>query len=368
MQRASKVIISRIQNRMGLRRNLPQPLKPGEIALTSDSRQVWIGNDDVPPYGVRTYNSEVNIVLINEQLESQALSVTFEETISDAQFQIMLDYFSRLNANLFLPVAGPDPAVNYNQTLQLLWDGERKVFFGLRQAELDLAASAGLPWSTWWLSDPAAAMGEFLDLNPSLPARESVETLSEEFNRNQLTGELEWQGRPGLNRVLLADSSEFKATASGNAARIINIIASTTAAAEEFVTTLGNIEIGTIDDFQAFTELTQDSLFLEPFQFQLAPTATMQPVGFAVNAQESDTLFIEYALTTPTSAAAGTLKLSSYDANNVVIMDDRTDTEEIDVTLTADASGGTMFLEYINNESFNVQLTFIVRRWSSLSV
>lgn len=39
------VIISRIQNRRGLKHDLPQPLRPGEIGLTVDSRQVFIGSD-----------------------------------------------------------------------------------------------------------------------------------------------------------------------------------------------------------------------------------------------------------------------------------------------------------------------------------
>lgn len=41
------IVISRIQNRRGRRENLPQPLLPAEIALTSDTAQAWIGQDPV---------------------------------------------------------------------------------------------------------------------------------------------------------------------------------------------------------------------------------------------------------------------------------------------------------------------------------
>ena len=40
-----KVIISRIQQRRGLKQDLPQPLRPGEIGFAVDSEQVYIGAD-----------------------------------------------------------------------------------------------------------------------------------------------------------------------------------------------------------------------------------------------------------------------------------------------------------------------------------
>lgn len=41
----NKVIISRIQNRRGLKQDLPQPLRPGEIGFAVDTRQIYIGAD-----------------------------------------------------------------------------------------------------------------------------------------------------------------------------------------------------------------------------------------------------------------------------------------------------------------------------------
>jgi hypothetical protein len=58
MSTNNQVVISRIQHRRGRRENLPQPLRPGEIALTADTEQVWIGGDpDLSyPAGIRVYN------------------------------------------------------------------------------------------------------------------------------------------------------------------------------------------------------------------------------------------------------------------------------------------------------------------------
>ena len=39
------VVVSRIQNRRGLKQDLPQPLRAGEIGLSTDSRQVYIGGE-----------------------------------------------------------------------------------------------------------------------------------------------------------------------------------------------------------------------------------------------------------------------------------------------------------------------------------
>ena len=41
----NKIIISRMQQRRGNRVDLPQPLRPGEIGLASDSKEVFIGLD-----------------------------------------------------------------------------------------------------------------------------------------------------------------------------------------------------------------------------------------------------------------------------------------------------------------------------------
>lgn len=49
MAENDKTIVSRIQHRRGLKQDLPQPLRPGEIGLATDSRQIYIGGDPNNP-------------------------------------------------------------------------------------------------------------------------------------------------------------------------------------------------------------------------------------------------------------------------------------------------------------------------------
>jgi len=56
-----EIIISRMQQRRGNRIDLPQPLRAGEIALASDSKEVFIGLD--PEIGVTAQNA--NVVSVN---------------------------------------------------------------------------------------------------------------------------------------------------------------------------------------------------------------------------------------------------------------------------------------------------------------
>ena len=52
----SRVIISRIQNRRGLKQDLPQPLRPGELGFAVDSRQLYIGGDADHPNAAQYSN------------------------------------------------------------------------------------------------------------------------------------------------------------------------------------------------------------------------------------------------------------------------------------------------------------------------
>ena len=49
MAESDKTIVSRIQHRRGLKQDLPQPLRPGELGLATDSRQIYIGGDPSNP-------------------------------------------------------------------------------------------------------------------------------------------------------------------------------------------------------------------------------------------------------------------------------------------------------------------------------
>ena len=49
MAESDKTIVSRIQHRRGLKQDLPQPLRPGELGLATDRRQIYIGGDPNNP-------------------------------------------------------------------------------------------------------------------------------------------------------------------------------------------------------------------------------------------------------------------------------------------------------------------------------
>lgn len=57
----NKIIISRMQQRRGNRVDLPQPLRPGEIGMASDSKEIFIGLD--PAIGITKQNA--NAININ---------------------------------------------------------------------------------------------------------------------------------------------------------------------------------------------------------------------------------------------------------------------------------------------------------------
>jgi hypothetical protein len=86
----NQIVISRIQNRRGRRENLPQPLRPGEIALTSDTSQVWIGGDPaLMPSGVRVY-SDKNIATAQAIVDSEIVEARFTTDFTQASFNTLV--------------------------------------------------------------------------------------------------------------------------------------------------------------------------------------------------------------------------------------------------------------------------------------
>lgn len=106
----NKVIFSRIQNRRGPLENLPQPLRPGEIALTSDVRRLWIGNEDIAPFGIRTLTPAIPILgtsPIQISLTQRIVSVLFDSDLTQLEYDQLVALFSRENNNLFPPFIAP---------------------------------------------------------------------------------------------------------------------------------------------------------------------------------------------------------------------------------------------------------------------
>lgn len=92
---ATQIVISRIQQRRGRRENLPQPLKPGEIALTSDTRQVWIGADpahllEEGARGIYVY-SDQDILTAQEIIDNRIIEFRFDTNFGQAQFTALLN-------------------------------------------------------------------------------------------------------------------------------------------------------------------------------------------------------------------------------------------------------------------------------------
>ena len=105
----ANIVISRIQHRRGRRENLPQPLLPAEVALTSDTSQAWIGQD--PTLAVASVN------VYSDKLESTAQTIidnNLVESRFDANFSagIFATMVTELKANATVTLTDDD----------ILWD------------------------------------------------------------------------------------------------------------------------------------------------------------------------------------------------------------------------------------------------------
>lgn len=116
---ANQIVISRIQNRRGIRENLPQPLLPGEFALTIDTGELWIGTDpNQPPFGVRTYSSGSGDIAAAEAIaDGQVVSAKFSPDLDQAGFDSLVLYLT----------GTPTPAVVLTNQ-DILWDDRATVF------------------------------------------------------------------------------------------------------------------------------------------------------------------------------------------------------------------------------------------------
>lgn len=75
-----QIISARIQNRRGLRQNLPQPLLPGELGLATDTGQLFIGSDPLDPASITApiieiYNDFITDTISNEAIENSYVAV-----------------------------------------------------------------------------------------------------------------------------------------------------------------------------------------------------------------------------------------------------------------------------------------------------
>ena len=109
----ANIVISRIQNRRGRRENLPQPLLPGEVALTSDTGQAWIGQD--PTLAA----SSVNVY--SDKLEATAQSI-IDSNITEVRFG---EGFNVTTFNALSTALQADGTITVVED-DILWDATRR--------------------------------------------------------------------------------------------------------------------------------------------------------------------------------------------------------------------------------------------------
>ena len=109
----ANIVISRIQHRRGRRENLPQPLLPGEVGVTSDTSQAWMGLD--PDLAVPSINVYTNKTQNTAQsiIDNNIVEVRYGQGFSAANF-------STLQGALIA-----DGSVTLTEN-DILWDSNRR--------------------------------------------------------------------------------------------------------------------------------------------------------------------------------------------------------------------------------------------------
>lgn len=109
----ANIVISRIQHRRGRRENLPQPLLPGEVAVTSDTSQAWMGQD--PELAVPSINVYTN------KLEATAQGI-IDNSIVEVRFG---EGFTTSNLTTMINNLVADGTVTLTEN-DILWDSTRR--------------------------------------------------------------------------------------------------------------------------------------------------------------------------------------------------------------------------------------------------
>jgi len=89
----NSVIISRIQNRRGLKQDLPKPLRPGEVGFATDSRQVYIGGDTAS-----LVNTDFNKIAEFEKTNNAENVVKNLANVQIIKFEVPNKFYAKGNA------------------------------------------------------------------------------------------------------------------------------------------------------------------------------------------------------------------------------------------------------------------------------
>lgn len=122
----NNVIVSRIQNRRGLKQDLPHPLRPGELGLATDSKQLYIGADTEVQAGA--YNkilSLENTTGAQDSIKSIANNQIVSFTVPHIRFpsgsfsgtEKTISYTPSTSKTYTLPNAGSDTRTTFRTTV-----------------------------------------------------------------------------------------------------------------------------------------------------------------------------------------------------------------------------------------------------------
>lgn len=356
---SEKLIISRIQQRRGTKETLPTPLRPGELGLTSDSGQVWLGDDNLAPFGIRAFTPTVSIATVNSILKDRIVSIVFDGPISSKLFGRLKKHF--LNE---LPFDGASDATVrlFNIERQLLWDGNRSVFLGLRTPELAAAVSFDANWGT----DPAQAVTDIISRFPGgFPiSRKRVVMANDEFQKDG-SNDPDWITQENDNRILNFNNTDMDSPAGIVISKIVNTISSLTVQPRMLLNMLENIELGVVDLFLEEPPLNADVRVRVHLEDNIPITGpTYQAGQLSFDLEFSDVIFGDYSLNGDGFTAGGTIQILRL-GDSVAVLDNRggSNISSGEISLNAELDNGIVTLTYRNTTPSDAELKIIVRRW-----
>lgn len=342
----NQIVISRIQNRRGIRENLPQPLLPGEFALTVDTGELWIGTDpNQPPFGVRTYGSGAGDISSAENIaDNQIVSAKFT-VLDQTGFNQLVDYLTSL----------PTPAVVLTDE-DILWDGRTTVFIAA-DTSVDLAntinnvvtAVGNSPVGGAQVAQAFDALGALNDPSTDPSTTDAFDPIEGDF---------------------LFTVSGSNAEQGANAARLINRIHGS-----QLVTTLSNLQVtttgvgvgsSTFRDWQVFD--TEASLPFSP-TWQATGTVSADSTTDKMHLVSGDNINIDVDVTNDairisnTSAADPDTIYTGFTTspvgNNVATEATLTNgtaafTDVPNVIFDIDGDSDVIFIEYSLNSGANI--------------
>lgn len=332
----SDVIVAKIENRRGLRRDLPQPLLPGELGFCLDTLQLFIGAD---PDNI---NSVISPVI--ETFTPDTQSMLYANSV--AQTQVIQVTLTDVNT----PVL----------------DGEYGADIVVTAYEYD---TQGVPTSGMSFLGYFTPPGTIPTITQG-PARWFGDLLGNPTNEFVVVSGAV---------ALVMDDNIYTVQYAGAAAEVMNFVFEepVTMNRPGLVTVRQNVEI--------YTETTQVSgggggdnsnILMPGIRFTLPPSvATWTPIsGFTFQLTSADAFVVDYSLYDITNAPTeytkvGTLHITT-DGTTASLIDSGTDIDtsgdSITVEFRAVVSGTTLAVEYIT--SFPVPtMTFTTntRRWLS---